>query len=184
MEDPNIVPDLMETFTQCYVSPASINDHQIIDEAQTWSLIKVISVLVRVETNRHDTIRETSWEGLTLTPEEFVTRLTNAGVNTLPNLGEVGQNPQFIAKLHALYLVKTTNSLGLLRLVDAAVNDARDDDCKKLKGIGVFMGKDDPVLVIEALCTKVILICTYISNREKLARKVSNCIDQYKSKMR
>ena len=68
-----------------------------------------------------------------------------------------------------MYLEKTNNSMGLLRLVDAAINDPQDDDGKKLKGIGRFMAKEDPVLAMEALCTKVVQTCTYISTREKLA---------------
>ena len=97
-------------------------------------------------------------------------------------MDEIGQNPQYIAKLHALYLEKTTNLMGLLRLVDAANNDPANDNGKKLKDIAIFMGKKDPVLAIKALCTKVIQICTYISTREKLARDISSCIDQYESK--
>ena len=37
------------------------------------------------------------------------------------------------------------------------------------------------MLAIKALCTKVIQICTYISTREKLAKEISSCIDQYES---
>ena len=59
----------------------------------------VISSLVRVETNRQDEIRagQTTWEGFTVTPEEFENRMINAGINNLPNLGDRGQTPQFIA---------------------------------------------------------------------------------------
>ena len=164
---PNHVPDLMDTLTQRYVSPAYAADHQMLDQAQTWTLMKSISALVQVlvQGNRSDTICDTSWRGLTMPPDEFVTKLTNVGANTLPNLGEIGQNPTYIAKLHTLYLEKTTNSMGLLRLVDTAMNDQQDDDGKKLKGIGRFMAKEDPVLAMEALCTKVVPICTYISTK-------------------
>ena len=183
MENTNNPPDLMETLTARYLSPGSNADHQMLDQDQTWCLIKVISSLVRVETNRQDAIRagQTTWEGFTVTPEEFENRMINAGINNLPNLGDRGQTPQFIARLHALYLEKTSNSLGLLRLVDAAVNDAGSDEGKKLKGIGIYMNKEDPVMAIESLCTKVILTCTFISSREKLAREVSSTIDQYEA---
>ena len=82
-----------------------------------------------------------------------------------------------MASLHALYLEKTTNSLGLLRIEDGAVGDNANDDGKKLKGISQYMNKEDPVLAVETLCNKVILTCAFISAREKLARAVSNSIE-------
>ena len=64
MDDLNYPPDLVETLTQRYVSPGSITDHQMLDQTQTWGLIKVISSLVRIETNRAGAIiaAQTKWE--------------------------------------------------------------------------------------------------------------------------
>ena len=84
--------------------------------------------------------------------------------------------------LHALYLEKTTNSLGLLRIADAAVSDTTSDEGKNLKGIGIYMNKEDPVLAVETFCNKVIMACTFLSAREKLARVVNNTIETYESK--
>ena len=156
----------------------------MLDKDQTWNLIKVIASLVHVETNRNDVIKpeQTKWEGFTLTPQDLETRLVVAGINGLPNLGERAQTPEFVASLHAMYLEKTTNSLGLLRIVDGAVGDNANDEGKKLKGISQYMGKEDPVLAVETLCHKVILTCTFISAREKLARNVGNSIEAYETK--
>ena len=49
-------------------------------------------------------------------PKDFENRLVGAVINSLPNIGVRAQTPQFMASLHALYLERTTNSLGLLRI--------------------------------------------------------------------
>ena len=48
----NLVPDFIETFTQRYVNPASPVGLQILDPAQTWTLRKVLSSMVHIETTR------------------------------------------------------------------------------------------------------------------------------------
>ena len=178
----NDAPDWRDTLLQRYASPAYREDHQILNQDQTWTLMKVICSLAHVETTRGDAIRETSWRGFSMEPDDFVTKLTDAGVNTLPNIGVVAQNPKFIANLHALYLEKTTNSMALLRKVDAVINDPQNDEGKKLKAIALFMEKEDPVLALEALCTKVIQLCTYMATREGLAIDISNSMEQYESR--
>ena len=167
-----------------YVNQGTGPDLVMLDQDQTWNLIKVIASLVNVETNRNDVIRQeqTKWEGFTLTPQDFETRLVGAGINSLPNLVDRAQTPEFVATLHAMYLEKTTNSLGLLRIVDGAVLDNTNDMGKKFKGIRQYMGKADSVLAEETLCHKVISACTFISAREKLARNVGNSIEAYEAK--
>ena len=66
----NDAPDWKDTLTQRYASPAFANDHQILNQEQTWTLMKVISALAHVETTRGDAIRDTSWKGFTMDPDE------------------------------------------------------------------------------------------------------------------
>ena len=80
---PNPVPDLMDTLTQRYVSPAFAADNQMLDQGQTWTLMKSISALVQVIVQ--GTRSDTSCRGFTMPLDEYVTSLTNAGANTLPN---------------------------------------------------------------------------------------------------
>ena len=56
-----------------YVNHGTSSDPVMLDQDQTWNLLKVIASLVRVETNRNELIRPEliKWEGFTLSPTGF-----------------------------------------------------------------------------------------------------------------
>ena len=147
MDEVNSQVNLMENLTMRYLNQDTSPDPVMLDKDQTWNLIKVISSLIHIETNRNDVIKQesTRWEAFTLSPQEFEARLVGAGIDNIPGLGDRTQSPAYVASLHATYLEKTNNSLGHLRIVDNAVNDNSNDIGKKLKVIGLFVGKEDPV---------------------------------------
>ena len=95
MDKINPPQDLMETLTMRYVNHGANTDLVMLDKDQTWCLIKMIASLVKIETNRHEAIRpeQTTWEGFSLTPQEFENRMVAAGITNLPNLGERAQTP-------------------------------------------------------------------------------------------
>ena len=175
--------EAMDNLTLRYLHHGGNHEPDILSTDNTWTLIKVIASLVRVEHGRNDVLKPelTKWEGFTLSNQDFQAKLEAAGISSIPNLGERTQTPQFLASLHAQYLEKTSNSLALLRLVETALNDNTSNEGKKLRAISVFMSKEDPVLAIEALCNQVILTCAFLSERLKLARKVSNSIEAYEN---
>ena len=100
--------DPMHNITIRYLHPGGNNEPDILDTDSTWSLIKVIASLVRIEFNRNDVLKPelTKWEGFTLSPQDFDAKLVAAGITALPNIGERAQTPQFVASLHAQYLEK------------------------------------------------------------------------------
>merc|ERR1712082_326254 len=104
-----------------YLHHGGNNEPDILDTNSTWCLIKVIASLVRIEFNRNDVLKPelTKWEDFTLSSQDFEAKLVAAGINTIPNVGDRAQSPQFLASLHAQYLEKTSNSLALLRIVEA-----------------------------------------------------------------
>ena len=70
MDEVNPPVDLMDTLTMRYVNQGTSSDPLMLDQDQTWNLIKMIASLGRVETNRNEVIipELTKWEGFTLSP--------------------------------------------------------------------------------------------------------------------
>ena len=83
MDEANPHVNMMDNLTMKYVNQGTGPDPVMLDQDQTWNLIKVIASLVHGETNRNDVIKpeQTKWEGFTLTPQDFESRLVGAGIN-------------------------------------------------------------------------------------------------------
>ena len=89
--------DPMDNLTLRYLYHGGNHEPDILNTDNTWTLIKVIASLVRVEYGRNDVLKPelTKWEGFTLSHQDFEAKLVAAGINTIPNIGDRAQSPQF-----------------------------------------------------------------------------------------